>query len=198
MPRGCRGSLPSETSLLGSPQSLYHLFQVNFMLTTFDPLRVGGRFGPESFRVECRKQSTGPEMLCWWRAPGIAWGEASAGSLWLWSQSAPQSFLVTRDKCPVFLSLGIECTHSVVLIFKIHLAKKYKTVHTEKTKGKCTKIFYKWAYIKRMLKTCLPHRKHYIQVSGHHYQSIFQMGGLPTTNLYNLYCSETMVSIVLF
>ena len=42
----------------------------------------------------------------------------------------------------------------------------------------------KWVYIKRMLKTCLPHRKHYIQVSGHHYQSIFQRGGLPTTNLY--------------
>lgn len=56
MPRGCRGSLPSETSLSGSPQSLCHLFQVNFALTTFDPLRVGGSFGPESFRVRSGKQ----------------------------------------------------------------------------------------------------------------------------------------------
>lgn len=50
LPRGCRASVLSETSLFESPQSLCHNFPIKFMLTTLDPLRLGRSFGLESFR----------------------------------------------------------------------------------------------------------------------------------------------------
>ena len=83
MPRGCHGSLPSETSLSGSPQSLCHLFQVNFALTTFDPLRVGGSFGPESESGMEIRASEQAQRGCAGGMPGTPRGDPSTGSLWL-------------------------------------------------------------------------------------------------------------------
>ena len=113
MPRGCHGSLPSETSLSGSPQSLCHLFQVNFALTTFDPLRVGGSFGPESFRVRYGNQSirAGSERLCWWYA------RHTPRRPFHW-QPVALKLLSPAERCShsgqmsSLRSLRIECAHS--------------------------------------------------------------------------------------
>lgn len=141
MPGGCRASLPSETSLSGSPQSLCHLFQVNFALTTFDPLRVGGSFGPESFRVRSGKQSirAGSERLCWWYA------RHTPRRPFHWQRVALKP-LSRAERCShsgqmsSLWSLGIECGHSSALAFRAHLAQEYETMLTEKTKRKYTKV----------------------------------------------------------
>ena len=141
MPRGCHGSLPSETSLSGSPQSLCHLFQVNFALTTFDPLRVGGSFGPESFRVRYGNQSirVGSERLCWWYARHTPrrpfhWQRVALKPL------SPAERCSHSGQMSSLRSLRIECVHSIALAFQVHLAQKYKTRLTEKTERKYTKV----------------------------------------------------------
>lgn len=141
MPRGCHGSLPSETSLSGSPQSLCHLFQVNFALTTFDPLRVGGSFGPESFRVRYGNQSirAGSERLCWWYARHTPrrpfhWQRVALKPL------SPAERCSHSGQMSSLRSLRIECVHSIALAFQVHLAQKYKTRLTEKTERKYTKV----------------------------------------------------------
>ena len=116
---------------------------VNFVLTTFDPLREGGGFGLESFRVRYGKQSirASSERLCWWyarhtpRRP-FPWQRVALKPL------SPAERCSHSGQMSSLLSLGIECVHSSALAFQVHPAQKYKTMLTEKTKGNTQKYFH--------------------------------------------------------